>query len=173
MSVASSHWSFVETFERVFSPYSSHGGISKQSTPEYATPSSGPSPQCLLCELRQNEGSFVDLLRIVLEEFVLFIAAQCPCWLPHIPFGIFGANHEPHLPAWICRDRSPGVISDWEDSLAVFLQWLDDVHVKPWVLACAICVRMSTARALYNRLVCIPCVVMIPPSLSAELSSSK
>lgn len=93
-------------------------------------------PQRLLGELWQDERCLMQLLRVVLEEFILFLTAHEPRRFPHIPVRIFATYHEAHLAAWVGRNGGPRVVSDWEDALALFLERLDDVHMQPWVLAC-------------------------------------
>ena len=92
-------------------------------------------PQCLLSELGQNKRRLMQLLRVVLEQFILFVTAQSPRRLPYVAVAVFAAHHEAHLAAGICWNSRPGVVGDWEDALALLFQGLDDVHVEPWVLA--------------------------------------
>lgn len=77
----------------------------------------------------------MDLLRVVLKQLILLITAYGSRRLSHVAIAILAAYHETHLAAGVCGDGRPGVVSNWEDALALFLQRLDDVHVQPRVLA--------------------------------------
>lgn len=71
--------------------------------------------ESLASECRQNEGSLVDLLAVVLAELLLLLRRPAAKRLLDVALGVLGADHEANLARWVGRDGGVRVLDSGED----------------------------------------------------------
>ncbi|EEQ36876.1 hypothetical protein CLUG_00999 [Clavispora lusitaniae ATCC 42720] len=88
--------------------------------------------QNFVSPLWQHEGSLVHLgivvFQVLVDKFVVPLESQ---WLLDISGLVLATNHESNSTGGVSWNRGVSVFSHRENSLAVLLQFGDDVHVQP------------------------------------------